>query len=259
MFARVTYVQAPEGTIDQGLTLWRENVLPVTMARDGFAGVLSMVDRETGKALSITLWNLADDLFASTEAEYHRQAVAKYGEYFSGAHTPENYEVHLAQGPVFDAQQDAHREQRPTPPTDGETVLRSMFERGYNQRDEQAFDELISPEYVHLETSGPQGEGPENLKETVRWLVRGFPDFRMDVLDVCVEGDRVWTHTAFCGTHEGEFMGIAPTNQRVEARQVHMWRVDDGKVIEHRAVRDDLSLLLQIGGVTPTFEPAIER
>ena len=86
MFARVTYVQAPEGAVERGLNLWRENLLPATMARDGFAGVISMVDRETGKALSITLWDLAEDLFGSTEAEYHREAVAKYGEFFSGAH-----------------------------------------------------------------------------------------------------------------------------------------------------------------------------
>jgi hypothetical protein len=101
VFARVTYVQAPEGAVERGLTLWRQNVLPVTMARDGFAGVISMVDRETGKALSITLWDLADDLFASTEAEYHREAVSKYGEFFASAHDPENYEVYFAEGPVF--------------------------------------------------------------------------------------------------------------------------------------------------------------
>lgn len=101
MYARVTYVQAPEGRVEEGLQLWRDNVLPITMAREGFAGVLSMVDRQTGKALSITLWDLEGDLVASTEAEYHRQAVARYGEFFANAHDPENYEVYFAEGPVF--------------------------------------------------------------------------------------------------------------------------------------------------------------
>lgn len=101
MYARVTYVQAPEGRVEEGLNLWRENVLPITMAREGFVGVLSMVDRSSGKALSITLWDLPEDLVASTEAEYHRQAVARYGEFFADAHDPENYEVYFAEGPVF--------------------------------------------------------------------------------------------------------------------------------------------------------------
>ncbi len=57
MFARVTYVQAPEGEgkIDEGLKLWYQNVLPTTSAREGFMGVLSLVDHESGKALSVTL------------------------------------------------------------------------------------------------------------------------------------------------------------------------------------------------------------
>ena len=55
MFARVTYVQAPqgEGKIQEGLKLWYQNVLPITSAREGFQGVLSLVDHNTGKALSV--------------------------------------------------------------------------------------------------------------------------------------------------------------------------------------------------------------
>ena len=102
MFARVTYVQAPEGKVEEGLNLWRKNVLPVTMAREGFTGTISMIDRTTGKALSLTLWDLEEDLVASTEAEYHLQAVAKFSEFFQGAHEPENFEVYFFGGPVFD-------------------------------------------------------------------------------------------------------------------------------------------------------------
>lgn len=102
MYARVTYVQAPEGKVEEGLNLWRTNVLPVTMGRDGFTGTISMIDRDTGKALSITLWDLEEDLVASTEAEYHQQAVQRFSDYFQGAHQPENYEVYFFGGPVFD-------------------------------------------------------------------------------------------------------------------------------------------------------------
>ncbi len=102
MFGRVTYVQAPEGKVEEGLNLWRTNVLPTTMAREGFTGTISMIDRKTGKALSITMWDMEEDLIASTEAEYHEQAVARFGEYFQGAHEPENYEIYFFGGPVFE-------------------------------------------------------------------------------------------------------------------------------------------------------------
>jgi hypothetical protein len=107
MFGRVTYVQAPEGKVEEGLDLWRTNVLPITMERDGFTGVISMIDRKTGKALSITMWDVEEDLIASTEAEYHKEAVARFGEYFSGAHEPENFEIYFFGGPVFDNEAEA--------------------------------------------------------------------------------------------------------------------------------------------------------
>ena len=50
------------------------------------------------------------------------------------------------------------------------------------------------------------------------------------------------------GTHEGELMGVAPTGRRVAAaQQSHWFRVVEGKVAEHWAVRDDLSMMKQLG------------
>ncbi len=101
MFCRVTHVQAPEGRVQEGLKLWYDNILPVTKAREGFSGALSLVDTATGKALSITFWEGEESLIASTEAEYHKKAVERFGEFFENAHQPENFQLHLYTGPIF--------------------------------------------------------------------------------------------------------------------------------------------------------------
>ena len=101
MFCRVTHVQAPEGRVEEGLKLWYDNVLPITKARDGFQGALSLVDRNTGKALSITFWEGEESMLASTEAEYHKEAIKRFGEFFENAHEPENFQLHLFTGPSF--------------------------------------------------------------------------------------------------------------------------------------------------------------
>ena len=101
MFCRVTHVQAPEGRVQEGLRLWYENVLPVTKGREGFQGALSLVDVDSGKALSITFWEGEESLLASTEAEYHKQAIQRFGEFFENAHEPENFQLHLFTGPIF--------------------------------------------------------------------------------------------------------------------------------------------------------------
>ena len=85
----------------EGLKLWYDNVLPVTKARDGFKGALSLVDYESGKALSITFWEGSEDLLASTEAEYHKKAIERFGDFFENAHEPENFQLNLFTGDIF--------------------------------------------------------------------------------------------------------------------------------------------------------------
>jgi predicted ester cyclase len=74
-----------------------------------------------------------------------------------------------------------------------------------------------------------------------------FPDHRFEVDDAIADGQTVALRGTMTGTHEGELMGIAPTGKRVAAQQSHWFRVEVGKLVEHWAVRDDLSMLHQLG------------
>jgi predicted ester cyclase len=50
------------------------------------------------------------------------------------------------------------------------------------------------------------------------------------------------------GTHEGTLLGVPPTGRQVEWRQCHLYRFDEnGRAVEHDAIRDDASLLRQLG------------
>jgi predicted ester cyclase len=71
--------------------------------------------------------------------------------------------------------------------------------------------------------------------------------------ELVAEGDTVVGRMTMAGTHQGYFMGFAPTGRSVQQAQVHFVRYLDGKAIEHRGVRDDLSLMQQLG-VSPTQE-----
>src|SRR5215207_11521348 len=67
VFARVSTYQGDPAQIDQGLNYARENILPRVKQVDGFEGVYYLVDRESGKALTITLWESEEALHASEE------------------------------------------------------------------------------------------------------------------------------------------------------------------------------------------------
>ncbi|MDP8929056.1 MAG: ester cyclase [Actinomycetota bacterium] len=50
-----------------------------------------------------------------------------------------------------------------------------------------------------------------------------------------------------CGTHEGDFLGVAATGRRVEVNLVDLWRIADGRIVEQWGGPDTFDLLRQLG------------
>ena len=55
-FASVSTYQGPPDQIDDGLRYAQENIVPSLQVVEGFEGVYLLVDRQSGKVLTITLW-----------------------------------------------------------------------------------------------------------------------------------------------------------------------------------------------------------
>ena len=55
------------------------------------------------------------------------------------------------------------------------------------------------------------------------------------------------------GTHKIEFQGKPPTNKPVSIRSADLYRIENGKIVQHLDVVDQLNLLQQTGA---TFEKA---
>jgi heme-degrading monooxygenase HmoA len=68
MFARVSTFQGPPDHTAEGLRVAREQVLPAAKLMDGFKGIYLLYDQESGKSLSLTLWETEADMRASEEA-----------------------------------------------------------------------------------------------------------------------------------------------------------------------------------------------
>jgi heme-degrading monooxygenase HmoA len=80
VYARVSTYQGPPDLIDQGVRFAQENILPKVGEIDGFEGVYFLVDRQSGKALSITLWESEEAMRASEqEANRLRSETAEAG------------------------------------------------------------------------------------------------------------------------------------------------------------------------------------
>jgi steroid delta-isomerase-like uncharacterized protein len=125
-------------------------------------------------------------------------------------------------------------------------LVRRYIEEVWNGHNLDAIDELVSPEYFnHAASTAEYQRGGAKL--AVEWLLSVFPDHRFEIEDAAADGDTVAVRGTMGGTHEGDLMGIAPTGKRVAVQQTHWFRVADGKVAEHWAVRDDLGMMRQLG------------
>jgi predicted ester cyclase len=97
--------------------------------------------------------------------------------------------------------------------------------------------------------------GPADIADTVRWLRTNQPDLHVVIDELLADGDQVVAWVRATGTPTGPGP-IPPTGRRVDFAQAHRFRVHDGRVVEHWAVRDDLRSMLQAGVLDPPARPS---
>ncbi|MGI8944800.1 MAG: ester cyclase [Thermoleophilaceae bacterium] len=110
-----------------------------------------------------------------------------------------------------------------------------------------ALDEVVDPDAVDHDPAPDQGPGPEGFKDFFASLRSAFPDLELEPVTVVADGDQVALAYTISGTHGGEFMGIAPTGQRMSARGVEIVKFRDAKLIERWGSSDVLGIMTQLG------------
>jgi predicted ester cyclase len=130
-------------------------------------------------------------------------------------------------------------------------AARRTWEEIFPACDVEGLAEVIDPDVVERDRRPDEPLGFEGIKRTMFWLSTVFSDQRWEVQDVIGEGDMVVARMTHHGRHTGDLMGIPPTGREVAYQYVHFVRFRDGKAIEHWGVRDDMTLMRQLGVVPP--------
>ena len=126
-------------------------------------------------------------------------------------------------------------------------IVHRTWEEIFPACDVEALAEVTDPDVVSRGRRPDEPSGFEGVKRTMLWLSTVFSDQRWDVHDVIGEGDTVVVRLTHHGRHTGDLMGIPPTGRDVAYEYVHFFRFRDGKVIEQWSVRDDMTLMRQLG------------
>ena len=118
-----------------------------------------------------------------------------------------------------------------------------------NEGNLDRISDLCTEDVVDHEAPPGMPGGIEGIRAYVQTFRTGFPDLRVDVENAIQEDDMVAARVRYTGTHEGDFMGIPPSHNRIDIECIDMVRLEGDKCAEHWGVTDNLTLMQQIGAV----------
>jgi predicted ester cyclase len=122
----------------------------------------------------------------------------------------------------------------------------AAFYRRYNACcNEHRFDALA--EFVAPDVLINGGErGLETYAENLRFIVRGFPDYRWELEHLVVNPPWIAAHLLDTGTHRGTFQNVPPTGRTVSTPEFAFYRVGEDRITEVWGTAFDQQLMRQI-------------
>ncbi|WP_406433288.1 ester cyclase [Streptomyces sp. NBC_00631] len=108
--------------------------------------------------------------------------------------------------------------------------------------------------------------GPAGVLASGAWMRSAFSDLGFPVLGTALGEDAIWVRLRMRGRHTGPFVryrdgaldqAVPPTGREIDFEQFHVLGLRDGKVVHHEAVRDDITMLGQLGVFPPAPPTAL--
>jgi predicted ester cyclase len=107
--------------------------------------------------------------------------------------------------------------------------------------------------------------GPGGMQRVYENLYTAFPDYHWEIQALFGEDDWVAAQVLMTGTHLGVpdlpvFGGLmnseSPTGKFVSVLNIHVYQMQEGLIVGHSAVRDDLGMMQQLGLLPRTHHAA---
>jgi len=124
-------------------------------------------------------------------------------------------------------------------------LVRRVYEL-LNRKELDKSYEYFAPEFVFHSPAGDWSL--EQVKQADTSFYAAFPDMNVIIEDMVAEEDKVFVRVNYRGTHQGEFMGIAPTGNTLDITNANLFRIAAGKFVEGWNVTD-IRLIQQLGAI----------
>jgi len=112
----------------------------------------------------------------------------------------------------------------------------------------EVIDEIIGERFsFHIPTLPEPIRGKDGMRGFVTGLRTGFPDLQFTVERLIAEGDKAAARWFIQGTHNGPFLGMPPTGNKVKDQGLDIFVFSGGKIAEIWVNENDLGLMKQLG------------
>jgi steroid delta-isomerase-like uncharacterized protein len=134
---------------------------------------------------------------------------------------------------------------------DQNKAIARRFQEEFNARDWEGCRSLLAPDCRSYQPGAPGSLDNDQFTGVGQMFTSAFPDLTVTIHEQVAEGEQVVTRMNFAGTHQHDFQGIPGTGRLISLEGYILDRIVDGKIVEHRAMFDTMTLMQQLG-VMPT-------
>ena len=131
---------------------------------------------------------------------------------------------------------------------------RDVWERGQKAFNDHDLEGLLNLYSDDAEFTGPGGmtaRGRDQIRQFTQGWFQGFPDAKLEAINVITTDTHVVEEGVFIGTHTGVFPtpqgDIPPTGRAVRGPYMDIFEIRDGKVISDHLSFDRMELMEQLG------------
>jgi predicted ester cyclase len=130
--------------------------------------------------------------------------------------------------------------------------LPDRFAAALSAHDIKAFADLFAEDYINHQFSAAApapAAGKSQKQASVDFFagrIAGMPDLQVAVETSVISGDRIAASFVYTGTHEGTYLGVAPTHRKLRFTSCDIFSVKDGLLREHWGMGDIAGILAQL-------------
>ncbi len=144
--------------------------------------------------------------------------------------------------------------------------VEAFYREIWNRHDAAVIPVLLREEFTFRGSLGQTRRGHAEFAGYVDFVHAALGDYRCDIEELVSEGDKVFARMLFSGVHRAEFLGFAPSFERVEWAGAALFTFAEGKIADLWVLGDLDTVRAQLAARTaaarvrnPDFERTVRE